>query len=183
MLYTLILGVFVYRTLNFKKLIDVVVESTYTTASVMLIVMAASIFAYVVTRERIPVMAGEFILSLTQNKLLVLLIINLFLFFVGCFLEPVAAMIILIPVFLPICHQLGIDPVHFGVVMVLNLMIGLLTPPVGLVLYVVSDVAKITFESMVKETLPFFIPLIAVLAMLTYLPALVLWLPKVLNMM
>ena len=130
-LYTLVLGLFFYRTLNYRNIIDVVKESTGTTASVMLIVMAASIFAYVVTRERIPVVAGQFILSLTDNKYLILLIINFFLFFIGCFLEPVAAMIILIPVFLPICHQLGIDTVHFGLVMVLNLMIGLLTPPVG----------------------------------------------------
>ena len=182
-LYTLALGLLFYRTLDFRKTISVIVESTYTTATVMLIVMAASIFGYVVTMERIPVVAGEFILSLTKNKYLILLIINFFLFFVGCFLEPVAAMILLIPVFLPICYELGIDTVHFGMVMVLNLMIGLLTPPVGLVLHVVSNVAKISFESLVIEILPFFIPLVTVLFLLTYLPKVVLWMPQILKLM
>jgi len=182
-LYTLFLGFIFYRTLTFSKLIRVVVNSTYTTASVLLIVMAASIFAYVVTMERIPVIAGELILSITQNKYLVLLIMNFFLFFVGCFLEPVAAMIILIPVFLPICKLVGIDTVHMGIVMILNLMIGLLTPPVGLVLFVISDVAKISFERIVRATLPFLIPLVIVLAILTYIPAFVLWLPRAMHLM
>ena len=157
-LYALLLGMFVYRALTLKKIYEVLLDSAYTTASVMLIVMAASLFAYVLTQEQVSVRAGDFILSLTHNRILILLIINLFLLFVGCFLEPVAAMIILIPVFLPICQEIGIDMVHFGIVMVLNLMIGLLTPPVGLVLYIISDVAGISFEVTVREVLPFIAP-------------------------
>jgi len=182
-LYALFLGGVFYRSLNLKKIKEVILDSAWTTATVMLIVMAASLFAYVVTRERIPVIAGEFILSLTQNKHLILLIINLFLLFVGCFLEPVAAMILLIPVFMPVCQQIGIDMVHFGVMMVLNLMIGLLTPPVGLVLYVVSDVAKISFERLVRATMPFLVPLIIVLAIVTYLPEVFMWLPRVMKLL
>ncbi len=182
-LYALFLGAFFYRSLNLAKIKDVILDSAWTTGTVMFIVMAASLFAYVITRERIPVLAGEFIMSLTQNKLMILLIINLFLLFVGCFLEPVAAMIILIPVFLPVCHQMDIDMVHFGIVMVLNLMIGLLTPPVGLVLYVISDVAKVPFERLVRATLPFLLPLFACLALLTYVPELVLWVPRCLNLL
>ncbi len=182
-LYTLFLGFVFYRTLTLKSLMQSIVSSTYTTASVMLIVMAASIFAYVVTMERIPVAAGELILSITQNKYMILFIMNVFLFFVGCFLEPVAAMIILIPVFLPMCKLVDINTVHFGVVMVLNLMIGLLTPPVGLVLFVISDVAKISFERTVRATLPFLIPLVIVLFILTYLPSFVLWLPRLMHLM
>ena len=181
-LYALFLGVVVYRTLNLKRIGEVFLDSSFTTASVMLIVIAASLFGWVITLERIPVIAGSFILSLTQNTIIILLITNLFLFFVGCFLEPVAAMIILIPVFLPICQQLGINTVHFGIIMVLNLMIGLLTPPVGLVLYIIADIADTPFEQVVRATLPFLIPLIAVLFLLTYWPYIVLILPRILNL-
>ena len=180
-LYALFLGSVFYRTLNLKKIWEVFLDSSFTTGSVMLIVIAASLFGWVLTLERIPVIAGSFILSFTQNKIIILLITNLFLFFVGCFLEPVAAMIILIPVFLPICEQLGINTVHFGIIMVLNLMIGLLTPPVGLVLYIISDIAHISFEQVVRATLPFLIPLIVVLFLLTYWPYIVLILPRILN--
>jgi len=182
-LYALFLGIVVYRTVDLKKIWEVFLDSSYTTAAVMLIVIAASLFGWVLTLERIPVVAGTFILSLTQNKIIILIITNLFLFFVGCFLEPVAAMIILIPVFLPICQQLEISLVHFGIIMVLNLMIGLLTPPVGLVLYVIADIAKIPFEEVVRGTLPFLIPLIAVLFLLTYWPNIVLILPRLLNLL
>jgi len=181
--YALFLGTTVYRTLNLKKIAEVILDSSYTTAAVMLIVIAASLFGWVLTIERIPVMAGEFILSLTQNKILILFITNLFLFFVGCFLEPVAAMIILIPVFLPICSQLSIDLVHFGIIMVLNLMIGLLTPPVGLVLYIITDIAKVPFEKVVRSTMPFLIPLVIVLLLLTYVPYIVLILPRLLDLL
>lgn len=181
-LYALFLGVVVYRTLTWRKIGQVLLQTSFTTASVMLIVMAASIFAYVLTSERIPVLAGEYILSLTHSPALILLIINIFLFLVGCFLEPVAAMIILIPVFLPICQEAGINMVHFGVVMVLNLMIGLLTPPVGLVLYITADIAKLSFETIVRATLPFLIPLVALLAILTYVPIIVTWLPSLLGL-
>jgi tripartite ATP-independent transporter DctM subunit len=182
-LYALFLGIIVYRTVDLAKIWEVFLDSSYTTAAVMLIVIAASLFGWVLTLERIPVVAGTFILSLTQNKIIILLITNLFLFFVGCFLEPVAAMIILIPVFLPICQQLEINLVHFGIIMVLNLMIGLLTPPVGLVLYVIADIAKISFEEVVRGTLPFLLPLIAVLFLLTYWPYIVLILPRLLNLL
>ena len=181
-LYALFLGSVFYRTLNLKKIWEVFLDSSFTTGSVMLIVIAASLFGWVLTLERIPVIAGSFILSFTQNKIIILLITNLFLFFVGCFLEPVAAMIILIPVFLPICEQLGINTVHFGIIMVLNLMIGLLTPPVGLVLYIIADIAHISFEQVVRATLPFLIPLIVVLFLLTYWPYIVLILPRILNL-
>lgn len=182
-LYALFLGIVVYRTVDLTKIWEVFLDSSYTTAAVMLIVIAASLFGWVLTLERIPVVAGTFILSLTQNKIIILIITNLFLFFVGCFLEPVAAMIILIPVFLPICQQLEISLVHFGIIMVLNLMIGLLTPPVGLVLYVIADIAKIPFEEVVRATLPFLIPLVVVLFLLTYIPYIVLVLPRLLNLL
>ena len=181
-IYSLVLGLFFYRTLNWRKIVDVIEDSAYTTATVMLIVMAAAMFGYVLTIERIPVLASEYLMQLTQNKILILFIINIFLFVVGCFLEPAAAMMILIPVFIPICHQVGIDLVHFGVLMVLNLMIGLLTPPVGIVLYIISGIAHISFEQMVKDITPFFIPLVIVLLMVTYLEEITLMLPRYLGL-
>ena len=181
-LYSLVLGVFFYRTLDMKKIKEVILDSARTTGTVMVIAMAASLFAYVITMEKIPVIAGELILSLTDNKYLILFIINIFLLFVGCFLEPVSAMIILIPVFMPLCAKIEINMVHFGVMMVLNLMIGLLTPPVGLVLYVVSDVAKVSFERLVRTTFPFLLPLLACLGIVTYFPDVCLWLPKLMGL-
>jgi TRAP-type C4-dicarboxylate transport system permease large subunit len=125
-------------------------------------------------------MVANGILGYTQNVVLVLLLINLVLLVVGLFMEPVAAITILTPVLLPVVVALGVDPVHFGIMMVLNLMIGLLTPPVGLVLYVLARVADISFESAVRGTTPFLIPLVIVLLLITYVPAITLWLPTLL---
>ncbi len=119
-------------------------------------------------------------LSLTDDPRLALLIILVFLLVVGCFLETTAALIILVPILVPAVMQLGIDPVHFGLVMVLNLMIGLITPPVGVVLYIVSDIAKIPFEETVRATMPFLVPLLLVLLLVTFVPSLVLFLPNLL---
>jgi TRAP-type C4-dicarboxylate transport system permease large subunit len=125
-------------------------------------------------------MVADGILGYTQNIVLVLLLINLVLLVVGLFMEPVAAITILTPVLLPVVVALGVDPVHFGIMMILNLMIGLLTPPVGLVLYVLARVADISFESAVRGTAPFLIPLVIVLLLITYVPAITLWLPTLL---
>jgi TRAP-type C4-dicarboxylate transport system permease large subunit len=117
-------------------------------------------------------------LGTTRNPLIILLMINIFLLIVGCFMEALAALIILVPVFMPVIQSVGIDPVHFGLVMVLNLMIGTLTPPVGIVLFVVARVANLPFEVVTKATAPFLIPLIVVLVLITIFPPLVLWLPN-----
>jgi len=120
------------------------------------------------------------VLSISDNPYVFLLLANVFLLFVGCFMETIAAITILVPVFMPIIAKLGIDPVHFGLVMVLNLMIGLLTPPVGMVLFVLQKVAKISFEATVRAILPWMAPLVLTLAIITYWPAGVMWLPSVL---
>ena len=123
---------------------------------------------------------ATWMLTVTDNKTLLLLFITLILFVVGCFMETIAAITILTPVLLPIAVSLGIDPVHFGVVMVLNLMIGLLTPPVGMVLYVLSRVSKVPFEECAKATIPFLVPLVIVLMLVTFIPQLSMWLPTLL---
>lgn len=178
--YALFLGGPVYRTLNLRRIKAITLDTIETTAIVLLIVAAAAIFSWILTSNRVTEMVAEAILSHTQNIILVLLLINLVLLVVGFFMEPVAAITILTPVLLPVVVELGMDPVHFGIMMVLNLMLGLLTPPVGMVLYVLARVADIKFETAVSATLPFLVPLGSVLLLVTYVPAVSMWLPELL---
>lgn len=178
--YALVLGGVVYRTLTLRKIKAISLDTIETTAIVLLIVAAASIFSWILTSNRVTEMVAEMILGHTRNVFLVLLLINVVLLVVGFFMEPVAAITILTPVLLPLVVELGVDPVHFGIMMVLNLMLGLLTPPVGMVLYVLARVADIKFESAVRATMPFLIPLGTVLLLITYVPALSMWLPNLL---
>lgn len=178
--YALFLGVVVYRTLNLRKLWDISVDTIETTAVVLLIVGAASIFSWILTANGVPRALSAAILGQTESVFVILLLINLLLLAVGIVMEPVAAITILTPVLLPIAMALGLDPVHFGIIMVLNLMIGLLTPPVGMVLYVLARVTDTGFEAVVRATMPFLIPLVAVLILVTYVPAASMWLPTLL---
>ncbi|MEN8127865.1 MAG: TRAP transporter large permease [Planctomycetota bacterium] len=175
--YALILGVVVYRTLTWKRLFHVSMDTIETSAIILFIVAAASIFAWILTSNRVTEQFAGILMGMTDNPLLILLMLNLVLFIVGCFMETVAAITILVPVLLPIAVGVGVDPVHFGVIMVLNLMIGLLTPPVGMVLYVLSRVAGISFERCSAATLPFLFPLLVVLALITFVPTFSMWLP------
>lgn len=178
--YALFLGGAIYRTLSLRQIKTISLETIETTAIVLLIVASASIFSWILTSNRVTEMVAELILGHTQNVVLVLLLINLILLVVGFFMEPVAAITILTPILLPVVIELGVDPVHFGIMMVLNLMLGLLTPPVGMVLYVLARVADIPFEKAVSATAPFLIPLVIVLLMITYIPAVSMWLPELL---
>jgi tripartite ATP-independent transporter DctM subunit len=176
--YALVLGVFVYREISWRDLPRIFLDTVETNAVVLMLVMTASLMGWVLARAQVPQQLGTFILGTTRNPLIILLMINIFLLIVGCFMEALAAMIILVPVFMPVIQSVGIDPVHFGLVMVLNLMIGTLTPPVGIVLFVVARVANLPFEAVTRATAPFLIPLIAVLILITVFPPLVLWLPN-----
>lgn len=176
--YSLILGSFVYRSLSIKKLVKVSMETIETTSIILMIIAGAAIFSWVLTSQHVTEDFTVWMLTVTDNKTLLLLMITFILFVVGCFMETIAAITILTPVLLPIAVSLGIDPVHFGVVMVLNLMIGLLTPPVGMVLYVLSRVTKVPFEECAKATIPFVIPLVIVLLLVTFIPELSMWLPN-----
>lgn len=178
--YALILGVGVYKTLNFERIKAISTETVETTAIVLMIVASAAIFSWVLTSNRVAESVADLILGHTQNVIFVLLLINLVLLVVGLFMEPVAAITILTPILLPVVVELGVDPVHFGIMMVLNLMIGLLTPPVGMVLYVLARVADVKFEDAVSATTPFLIPLVFVLILVTYVPAVSMWLPNLL---
>lgn len=175
--YALFLGTVVYRTLTWRGLVRVSMETIETTAVVMMIVAGASIFGWLVTTTRVTEAVAEAVLSVSTNPIVVLLLVNLLLLVVGCFLETIAAITILVPVLLPLMTQIGVDPVHFGLIMVLNLMIGLLTPPVGMVLYILARVADMTFEETTKACAPFLIPLFICLGLVTFWPQMVLFLP------
>ncbi|MEP7031723.1 MAG: TRAP transporter large permease, partial [Pseudolabrys sp.] len=176
--WALILGIFLYRTMTFNQFYKVTMETVETSAAVLLIVGAASLFGWVLTTTRIAESAAEGLLTLTDNRYIILLLINLLLLVVGCFLEPIASISILVPVLMPILVKTGIDPVHFGVMMTLNLMIGLLHPPLGMVLFVLSRIAKMSIERTTMAILPWLIPLLGSLIAVTYVPELTLWLPR-----
>jgi TRAP-type C4-dicarboxylate transport system permease large subunit len=177
-MWSMVLGFAWYRTLNWKMFVKVCLDTVETTATVLFIVAAASIFGWMLTATGITAAIGEWVLGFTKEPWIFLLLANLLMLFVGCFLEPTAAITILVPILVPICQKLGIDLVHFGLVMVLNLMIGLLHPPMGMVLFVLARVAKLSVERTTVAILPWLVPLLASLAIITYMPKLVLWLPR-----
>ncbi len=179
-LYALILGLFVYRSFSLARLPRLILDTVETTGVVMTLVMVAKLLGWCLAISRIPQIAGQALTAWSANPLVYLLIVNMLLLVVGCFMEGIAAMLILIPILVPVAMKLGIDPVHFGLVFVLNLMIGTVTPPVGVVLYVVSNIARISFERMSRAIVPFLIPLLVVLAAITLWPPLTTWLPSTL---
>jgi TRAP-type C4-dicarboxylate transport system permease large subunit len=176
--WAMLLGFVWYRTLSFKMFVKVCLETVETTSTVLFIVAAASIFGWMLTATGVTAEIAAWVLGFTKEAWVFLLLANLLMLFVGCFLEPTAAITILVPILLPIALQLGVDPVHFGLVMVLNLMIGLLHPPMGMVLFVLARVAGLSFERTTIAILPWLLPLLLSLAVITYVPSLVLWLPK-----
>ena len=177
-LWAMVLGFAWYRTLDWKMFVKVSLDTVETTATVLFIVAAASIFGWMLTATGVTAAISEWVLGFTQEQWVFLLLANLLMLFVGCFLEPTAAITILVPILVPICQSLGIDLVHFGLVMVLNLMIGLLHPPMGMVLFVLARIAKLSVERTTIAILPWLVPLLASLVIITYVPKLVLWLPR-----
>jgi tripartite ATP-independent transporter DctM subunit len=180
--WAMVLGIFLYRTLSPKQFYKVSIDTIETTAGVLLIVGAASLFGWVLTTTRVTEYTTEALLALTNNRYIILLLTNVLLLVVGCFLEPIASISILVPVLVPVIVKVGIDPVHFGVMMTLNLMIGLLHPPLGMVLFVLSRIAKLSIERTTIAILPWLIPLLLSLIAITMIPELTLWLPRVLGM-
>jgi tripartite ATP-independent transporter DctM subunit len=177
-LYTLVLG-FAYKEITWKSLPNILLESSATTAIVMLLIGASMSMSWVMSFENIPQGISDVLLGLSDNPIVILLIINLLLLFVGIFMDMTPAVLIFTPIFLPIVTELGMDPIQFGIVMVLNLCIGLCTPPVGSVLFVGVGIANTTIEKVIKPLLPLFIAMIVALFLITYFPGLSLWLPRV----
>jgi tripartite ATP-independent transporter DctM subunit len=176
--WALILGCLLYRSLSLKQFYKITLDTIETTAAVLLIVGAASLFGWVLTTTRVTDQVTTTLLAISDNPLVILLIINVILLVVGCFMETIAAISILVPILMPVITKLHIDPVQFGVIMVLNLMIGLLTPPVGMVLFILSRVAHIPFDRTVRAVAPFLVPLLAVLALITIFPELTVAVPR-----
>ena len=179
-MWVLILSIF-YRSLSFKAFRDVLIKTTTTTGSIMLIVAAAGLFGWVIAREQGPQAVTEAMLQFTDNPIVFLLLINVILLVTGMILEPVAGLLITVPVLLPAAIEFGIDPLHLGIVMILNLVLGLLTPPVGLVLYVLSSVTGSSVQTVTRGMVPFLIPLLITLLAVTFIPAFSLWLPSLLG--
>lgn len=176
-IWSLFLGLVRYRTMTLRLLAKASFETIETTASVLFIVTAASIFAWLLTVSQAAQLFSNFIFALTENKWVFLILVNILMLVVGCFLDTIAAITILVPILLPVAAVYGINPVHFGLIMTLNLMIGLLHPPLGMVLFVLSRVAKLSVERTTMAILPWLVPLIVALLLITFIPAITLWLP------
>ena len=181
-IWALFLGLVRYRSMSLKSLAQATFDTIETTSSVLFIVTAASIFAWLLTTTQAAQMLADWILSVTSNKWVFLLLANILILFVGCFIDTIAAITILVPILLPIVLKLGIDPIHFGLIMTLNLMVGLLHPPLGMVLFVLARISKLSVERTTIAILPWLVPLMGALVAITYIPAITLWLPRTMGL-
>ncbi|MFC6489467.1 TRAP transporter large permease [Nitratireductor sp. GCM10026969] len=176
--YALLIGFAVYRTLTLRAVWKSLRETVEATASILFIVSTAAVFAWVLTLDRVPAKAGALLLGLSDDPFVLLLLVNLLLIVVGMVLESIAAILIIAPIVAPALHAAGVDPLQLGIVFVLNLMIGLLTPPIGMSLYMVSIVARMPVHAVIRGVLPFLLPLLLSLLVVTAVPAVSTWLPK-----
>lgn len=179
--YALVLGVFVYRTLKLKELIDILKKSTLATSIIMLIIANAGLFGWVLTAEKVPDQVAAFFVSISDSPIVFLLLVNLLLLAVGMFLETGASIVIIAPILTPVAVTFGIDPLHFGMIIIVNLAVGMVTPPVGVNLFVASQVAGIRVEQMLRSMLIFYVVLIIDILIVTYVPQVSLWLPQILK--
>lgn len=179
--FALIIGVVVFRTITVEKLVMALRSSLLNTVVILLIISSASVFGWVLTANRIPELISQVFVSISDNPLVFLLLINLLLLLVGMFLETGAAITVLAPILTPVALKMGIDPIHFGIVMIINLAVGMTTPPVGVNLFVACQVAGLRIEHIIRSMLPFYLSLLICLAIITYLPGLSLWLPQLLK--
>ncbi|ARK29777.1 TRAP transporter large permease [Halalkalibacter krulwichiae] len=174
--YGLIIGMFVYKDLSIKQLYHCLVKAGMTSSVIILLIVMATIFGRLITVERIAETVASFVLSISENKFVILLLLNVFLLLIGLVLEALAAIVILTPILLPIILMIGVDPVHFGIIMVFNLAIGFITPPVGVNLFVAAGVTKTPIETVISRIGPFLLAMIVVLMLITYIPEISLWL-------
>jgi len=180
-LYALVLG-FVYKEIRFKDIAPILLETTKTSAIVLLLVATSIAMSWVMSYENIPQEISNALLGISDNPIVILILINLILLFVGVFMDMTPAVLIFTPIFLPIVTGLGMDPIHFGIIMILNLCIGLCTPPVGSVLFVGCSVASLKIQQVIKPLVPLFIAMIFILFIITYFPDLTLWLPRLFDL-
>lgn len=176
--YGMIVGMFIYKKLKIKDLPEIFYETILISSMVVLIIGVADLFGWLVTSQQLPQLIGGFITSLTTNPYLILFIILLFLLFVGLFMEAAAAIIILTPVLLPITNSMGVDPVHFGVLMIAALAIGVITPPMGVNLFVASAITNLNINIVIRHIWPFVLALVIALLVIAYVPIITTWLPS-----
>jgi C4-dicarboxylate transporter, DctM subunit len=179
-IYSLAVSLTVYRELTWRRFAQVLVRATLSSAMIMFLIGCASVLAWIVTRERVAAEAAAWIARFSTERWSQLLVINVFLLMVGCLIEGLPALLIMIPVMLPVALQIGVDPVHFGVILVFNILVGIITPPMGVGLFVVASYTGVPFERITRACIPFFIPLLLALMVITFVPELSLWLPRVL---
>ena len=179
--YALVVGVFVYKEIRITDVPRIVWENIRACASIIVLIGLANVFAYILTAERIPQMVANSILSITDNRVVVILLINVVLLFVGMFMESLAAILITFPVLLPVATAVGMEPVHFALMAILNLMLGLTTPPVGMCVCTGAQIGKISAFKAFKATVPFLATSLIVLALVSFVPQLTLWIPSILN--
>lgn len=180
-LYAMFLGFFVYKELTLKKFFLNVVDSMKLTGVAVLMIIGVEFFGQMIVHEQVAITVADFFLSISDNPLMLLLLINLLLIFLGMFIESLALLILLVPILIPVILTAGIDPIHFGIIVILNLMIGILTPPMGMALFVVSRVGNIPVSVITRGVIPFIVPLIVCLALITLFPQIVLFLPNLLS--
>lgn len=179
--YAFVLGAFVYRTLKIKHMMEILRSSTMATSIIMLIIANAGLFGWVLTAERVPDQVADFFISISDSPYVFLILVNVLLIFAGMFLETGASIVIIAPILTPVAVTFGIDPIHFGMIIIVNLAVGMVTPPVGVNLFVASQVAGIRIEQMMRSMLVFYVVLLIDILIITYVPQISLWLPQVLK--
>ena len=180
-IYSIIVGCVIYRELDLKKLIQCTKNACETTASILIVIGCAAGFSKVLTLGRIPTTVASAMMSLTDSKIVILLLINVLLLIVGCFMETLCAIMILAPILYPVVTAMGVDVTHFGIIMVVNLAIGFITPPLGVNLFVASRVGETTLDTVIKGIIPFLILMIVTLLCITYIPAISMFLPNLMG--
>ena len=179
--YVIFISAVIYRTLTWQHLVHSAFETLKSTSAILIIVAAAALFGWIMAVEQIPQVMARSLLSLSTDPLILLLIVNGIRLISGLFLESTTATLLIIPIIAGPLHLAGVDPVHLGIVAIFNLMLGLLTPPMGLALFLITDIAKVSMRAVLRELMPFYIPLLATLAIITFFPELSLWIPKMIR--
>ncbi len=179
--YSFLVGMFIYKELKIKDLPEIFVQCGIVTAIVMFCVATTAVLGWILTFEQMPLKITEAMMNFTTNKIVILIFINLILFIVGTFMDTTPAIILLVPILMPIIEKIGVNPIHFGIITVTNLAVGMCTPPVGICLFVACSVAKISMTRIVKSLLPYLAVMIAIVLLLTFVPGLVMFLPNLLN--
>jgi tripartite ATP-independent transporter DctM subunit len=179
--YVVFISAVVYRTLTWQHLVHSAFETLKSTSAILIIVAAAALFGWIMAIEQIPQTLARNLLSLSTDPLMLLLIVNVILLIAGMFLDSTTATLLIIPIIAGPLHLAGVDPVHLGIVAIFNLMLGLLTPPMGLALFLITDIAQVSMRAVLRELTPFYIPLVATLAIITLFPELSLWIPKMIR--